>query len=260
MGGFEEYAGFYTVTFPDVDGLSGTAYMTLTMTGSGFNEKGQVKYAGVLPDGTKIIGKANLIEDNTKSGYALLPIMKRSSKSMFSAILSIRSGAEKTWNNAADVAKIQVIRSNDGVFAMHYTYSTDTLVAMNAWGGYYVRGIAPTILTNVFSLSNELDLKINGVVLSRLLASEETIANEDSKVPVKFKFSKKTGEFSGKATINIEGKGSVSGTFKGALLPGWIDCGCGDEVVVRPFGSGVFYWKNKNTVESCPVEINAENQ
>ena len=68
-------------------------------------------------------------------------------------------------------------------------------------------------------------------------------------------FNATTAVFSGKATIVFEDGTSTSGAYKGVLTPGWLDCGCGDELEVRPFGSGTFYWTDRVNGKSYSLPV-----
>ena len=91
----------------------------------------------------------------------------------------------------------------------------------------------------------------------------------------KYSVNRTSGILSGTASLDLGGK-KVSGTFKGVLLPGWLDCECGvdpeaspEEVsadgsayVVRPFASGCFYYKTtdggRSVTASLPLDWHAE--
>ena len=53
----------------------------------------------------------------------------------------------------------------------------------------------------------------------------------------------------------------MTASFKGVVLPGWLDCGCGDELPVRPFASGTFYYSSRvngfSTPSSLAFDLNA---
>ena len=47
----------------------------------------------------------------------------------------------------------------------------------------------------------------------------------------------------------------VTASFKGVILPGWLDCGCGDELPVRPFAASTFYYSNRVNGFSTPASL-----
>ena len=176
-------------------------------------------------------------------------------------MLSIRSNAKMTWDSVEDTSKLQVITASKSTTAFYYAYASGNTSMFDIWGGYYVQNISPAVLCDTFNLNRNVDFTISGEKVASLTASDKTFDYENDVKGYKFKFIRKTGIFSGKANAVVEGGTTVSGKFEGVLLPGWIDCGCGNDIVVLPFGSGTFYWKQKingkSVIQSCPVHINA---
>ena len=72
-------------------------------------------------------------------------------------------------------------------------------------------------------------------------------------------FSPQTGVISGTAKTVIDRR-TVTASFKGVILPGWLDCGCGDELPVRPFAAGTFYYSNRVNGFTTPVSASAAEQ
>ena len=48
---------------------------------------------------------------------------------------------------------------------------------------------------------------------------------------------------------------SMTASFKGVNLPDWLDCGCGDELPVRPFAAGTFYYSNRVNGFTTPASL-----
>ena len=110
---------------------------------------------------------------------------------------------------------------------------------MSIFGGYYVPGASLNDWLALFGLGTEKDL----------------FATVDgAKAPAVWEFSPETGVITGTAKVAV-GRRTVTASFKGVILPGWIDCGCGDELPVRPFASGTFYYSNRVNGFSTPASL-----
>ena len=75
-----------------------------------------------------------------------------------------------------------------------------------------------------------------------------TIANADRSHVRSLKLSKSTGVVSGRMFATFANGKKVSLTIKGAVLVGWIDCGCNDSgaaVISRPIFSGTAYYSDR---------------
>ena len=245
---YTRFAGRYTVTMPVVETTAryytfGTGYLALK-TSTLTSLKGLVTYAGVLPNGIAVSGSAYLGGDSDDPDYAFLPIYKRSSRTLvtsgsgcckkkyaanddLAAVLRIRADGEAYY---ADEEQNRIVLAPDGVNATWKrttSASGNALVAtMAVYGGYYIPGATLDDWLELFGLGTESDL----------------VATVDGlDVQAIWKFSPDTGVITGTAKT-VVGRRTVTANFKGVILPGWIDCGCGDDLIARPFASGTFYW------------------
>ena len=245
---YTRFAGRYTVTMPVVETTAryytfGTGYLALK-TSTLTSLKGLVTYAGVLPNGIAVSGSAYLGGDPDDPDYAFLPIYKRSSRTLvtsgsgcckkkyaanddLAAVLRIRADGEAYY---ADEEQNRIVLAPDGVNATWKrttSASGNALVAtMAVYGGYYIPGATLDDWLELFGLGTESDL----------------VATVDGlDVQAIWKFSPDTGVITGTAKT-VVGRRTVTANFKGVILPGWIDCGCGDDLIARPFASGTFYW------------------
>jgi len=260
--GYAGFAGSYTVTLPVVESTAwyytfGSGYLVLK-TSTLNSQKGLVTYAGALPNGVAVSGSAYLGGDPEDPSYALLPVYKRSSRKLsngsrkyaanddLAAVLRIRAGGETTY---ADEEDNRIVLSPEGTSAFwkRTTSAADNaLVAtMSVYGGYYVPGNTLNDWLGLFGLGSEDDLvaTVDGV-----------------EVPAVWKFSPATGVLTGTAKTVVDRR-TVTASFKGVVLPGWLDCGCGDELPVRPFASGTFYYSSRvngfSTPSSLAFDLNA---
>lgn len=254
--GYTRFAGSYTVTLPVTETTAwyytfGSGYLTLK-TSTLSASKGLVSYAGALPNGVAVSGSAYLGGDPEDPEYALLPIYKRSTRNLtngskkyatkddLAAVLRIQADGASLY---MDEEKVRVVLAPAGVSSIwrRTTSALDhALVAtMNVYGGYYVPGGTLNDWLALFNLGTEANL----------------IATVDGEiVPAVWKFSSATGVLTGTAKTTIDRR-TVTATFKGVILPGWNDCGCGDELIVRPFASGTFYYANRLNGISTPASL-----
>ena len=253
---YARFAGSYTVTLPVTETTAwyytfGAGYLTLKT--STLNDlKGLVTYAGALPNGIAVSGSAYLGGDPDESDFALLPIFKRSSRKLSSgskkyaanddliAVLRIQADGETLY---ADEEKNRVILAPEGASALwrRSTSAPDNALAatMSVYGGYYVPGGTLNDWLALFNLGGEEDLRatVDGV-----------------EVPAVWTFSPQTGVITGTAKTVIDRR-TVTASFKGVVLPGWLDCGCGDELPVRPFAAGTFYYSNRVNGFTTPASL-----
>lgn len=245
---------------------TGPGYLTLKMNTTSAIRSGKVTYSGVLPNGTVISGTSTLIptEDD---GWALLPVMKVSSKERFSVLLKIRANAAEDYHDDPKV----VLGETGALWAIDTGYeSLDYTLIFSAYGNYYdpkanlqVCCDQTTGTTNLFA-NIEFESLLNTPAESFGAPTAETLTAEAQKVTVspskialaggqanplglRLSFNKATGVFSGSFTIEGEQK-SVKATFKGVVIVGWLeDCGAcnpeGELGISIPFGTGAF-WVN----------------
>lgn len=254
--GYSRFAGSYTVTLPVVETTAwyytfGSGYLTLK-TSTLSAAKGLVSYAGALPNGIAVSGSAYLGGDPEDPDFALLPIYKRSSRTLkngskkyaakddLAAVLRIQADGQMLYT---DEEKVRVVLAPEGSSAIwkRTTSAMDhsLVTTMNVYGGYYVPGGTLNDWLDLFGLGTEADL----------------VATVDGEqVPAVWKFSSATGVLTGTAKTTIDRR-TVTATFKGVILPGWLDCGCGDGFIVRPFASGTFYYSNRLNGISTPASL-----
>lgn len=218
------FVGLYTVTLPDVSKVAGTAVLSLNVAKSG-----KVSWSGYLPNGTRISGSSSLTAK--ADGSAGLAVCKRTSKDFFAAEFVLAPNAAETWGAEGEMG---TVAAPDGVHACHLGAEGQTL--FEVYGGYWQKNATPLGICEMFGLSPTIDFCVAGEAVGQVLATKGGFSFARGGAVTSFSFTKSTGLFSGKATVN-----GVKGTFRGVLLPGWIDCGCtGEPVVERPYGSGSF--------------------
>jgi len=276
---YADWAGYYTVTLVDAEPEAeriepfGTGYLTLTV-----KETGKVSWKGVLADGTSVSGTSCLdwtYVDNEGDAVAEVTIFKRTTKDVLGVKLAIKANSDLWF----DDLYAQMIHHVAGApaYVLHRTTALSYLTTQFAYGGWYVKAIAPSTLCATFGYDDEdirfvvsterlADSEKYGAPLSiteaQIVADDKTLSLGLAPAGMRFSFLKSGGTFSGSATMVFDSGASVKGTFKGVLMPGWSGCGqCveGRTLVDRPFGSGTFYFKDSlgglSVVRSCPVDL-----
>lgn len=270
--GYQSYAAFYTVTLPaDTSTLTkggeiastGTGYVILNMDKSTFVKNGKVSYAGVFADGSTFSGSTYFIPGYYKDGdgvaWGLLPIVaSKSTGSRLSVALLVRSNAASVYTQDP-----QVVIEAPGVAAC--TRSAGVYHELDVYGGVFVRGMDIASCcrdyyeTESFRLACDTAYfaatESNGKLTkaasgsARIASSGKiTITNDDDALATTLRINSKTGVVTGTTRIQLADGTVKKLTVRGVMLPGWVDCGCGETVnVVRPVVSATAFFKEKRS-------------
>ena len=258
------FAGRYSVALVNgsADGVNfGHGSLQLTMTTASRIKSGTVSYSGVLPDGTSLSGTSQLCadgkldyEDGTSYACAVLPIYKKTSKTEVALLLRVRAGGAETYGDES-MTLSHVVGSSDrggcmwnGLILQPSGSWFKTNVALSGWQDIYEH------VPSVF------DLKLGGVKVATVTASGSKVKLTDKPQgsTVSMSYTKSSGRLSGSIRLKLEDGSKLSGSWKGALLPGWhYSCGgCGDDDgVVLPFGMGTFYYTDRSTGKSVKASL-----
>lgn len=259
---FTPFKGYYTAVLPtDAGGRSGTGYMTLNFLSSSYVKKGTVKYSVFMPNGRTLSGTSVLSLDPEDPDYAILPVLKRSSQDVISVLVRIQANGEKLYS---DDETARIVLADDSV--VPYWNHDDKVVAysgtFDVFGGWYPQNTTVVEWLDIFEEQpTPFELAVvmpeEGVVSDMYgelvevpsatldVDDRRGFAVVESVGKMKMSFNKKTGLISGNGKLVFEDGKSLTGHFKGVLTPGWIDCGCGDDRVILPFGSGTFYYTDR---------------
>lgn len=254
---FTDYVGVYTVTLPDTDGDDpvGTGFLTLKLTKSAA-KTGKVTWSGYLHDGTKISGNSFL--SKTDENHASLVIFKRSGNNVFGAELLVTANGAETWDDDEGGNEIVVAKSAPA-YMLHREKNLTYERTLNVYGGYLPTDLGPKGVCDALGLDGELGMTLGGEPIAEVTATSKGFSFTKD-VLTSLSYAKSTGIFSGKAKLTIDGK-AVTGTVRGVLLVNWISCGCGDESIDRPYGSGAFYYTatedGRKVTRSVPLDLNA---
>ena len=271
-------AGYYTVTFgvnrfedgsADVKGdyaPEGSAYLTLTMKDAQA-KSGTMKWAGLLPNGTKVSGSSVLTE---KGGSVFLPFVKSAKKDVFAGVLEIDREAAKRKEEEVCWESVSCPMTDDTTPVLtrwtHSEKSTKTekgdfTVRFKPYGGIYDSTLdlgccceehrATSVMTLSVSLPklgsdfygefaevSPIEVEVEDTTITR-----KTAFGGDNEITLKF--NRKTGVISGKFDLYCDSAAKpVSATYQGVVQLGFGNaCGCSDQQL--PFVSGFWYVKDK---------------
>ena len=245
-GDTAKFNGYYTVTTPVVESnsaypMEGTGYMLVTV------KSGRATVKGVLPNSTAYSMTVYGAVDADDPDYLVVPVLKHTTKDTVALVLRIQANASTLYR---DELTVRVVRAPLGFTgSWNHTVSGDTFAAeLEVYGGYYVKSTKVDAWLSLYGLSS----------------TEATLSGEATSIAWKLA---STGLVSGSGKVTLEDGTVVSGTMKGVMLPGWIDCGCVEEeyegeYVERPFASGSFYYKTrigkKTVTASLPYDVIAK--
>ena len=279
---YADFAGAYTVAFPQTDGTpttepAGAAVMTLTMAKSTTaKKKGQFRYAIYLPDGKTLSGTSNVT--GLDADFGIVPILKRSGRESFSAVLKVR-------RNAASAASARAVIALDGTEAVwsNSTAGRSFTRRLAVYGSWYDK--KASYLTGIEDESLLLALNADASVVADsarygsfesfsgdgvgIAVTPGRIASTSKPAGFTFRVNRSTGVFSGTATTVWSDKPRVVAKYKGVLLRGWFsDCDCGednDDVIEMEniaFGMGYAVFMDragrKSLVRGFPVNIGSK--
>ena len=235
---FGDWAGSYTVTFPEGPSEEGDASMaTATMT---ITAAGTVKWSATLSNAQSAGGSSQLVGRSGDVAYVAL--FKSTKTYAFSSLLKVRRGGGQTWS---DQSKNQIIHNAPGTATFESIGGAASLRA--AYGGWWTPNAAPTDLLAAFGHGDEMTLESEAFDVREVLAIDTGFALDVVVRGDRLAYAKNTGVFSGSISVPGADGRNVRATIKGVLLPGWYSCGCeepgeGEEALVtRPFGAGIVY-------------------
>ena len=273
-------AGYYTVTFgvnlfedgsADVTGpgrdyaTEGSAYLTLTMNDSQA-KKGTMKWAGVLPNGTKVSGSSVLTENGETM---LLPFVKSAKKDVFAGLLEIDREAAKRKEESEcwESVSCPVADGTDPVLT-RWTHSEksdktdkgDFTVRYRPYGGIYDPTLDLGCCCKEGRATTEMDLSVvlpnagsdfygafGDVEPIKVQVKDTTIVRQDpagGKNVITLKFNRKTGVVSGKFDLYTESRDVLSADYQGVVQLGFGNA-CGCSIVSEPFVSGFWHVSDK---------------
>ena len=254
--GFGDWAGSYTVTFPEnpsEEGDSNMAFATMTVSANGV-----AKWTATLSDGQSASGSTQLFGRDGDVAYAAL--FKATKTYAFSSLLRIRSRGGERWS---DQTANQIIHDAAGTATFEIVGGKESL--LTALGGWWKPNAAPVDLLATFGYGDGLVLESEAFDPVGATATRAGFTLASASRTDRLTFTKNSGAFSGIVSIpSADGK-SVRATIKGVLLPGWYSCGCEEPeegepaLVTRPFGAGIVYYSVRNgrvaTTLSAPVYL-----
>lgn len=272
-----DWKGYYTVALPvakvteSIAGLApvGTGYLTLKMDTTSAINKGEVKWAGVLPNGTAVSGSATLVPDMV--GFTLdgdptgcgdlqtLPLFKKSTRDIFSALACLKPDAVSKSDRRSVLAPVDVVP-----FWRHTekdpAAQADFDVTFHLYGGLYDKAedlggccqayYATTqlalhaVVDDLFTLAGDAFANVTD---GQLTVSSSSMKLDPASKVMTISLNRSTGIVSGRVTLQtVDASRTFSCNWKGVVLTGWGDrCGCGDgNEIFMPFVNGAFTFKD----------------
>lgn len=291
---FSEYKGIYNVVLPSggasrPDAPSGIGLLVLRMASDSAAAAGRFSYSGFLPDGTPLNGTAKAVRHSEFGGSLIhVPLFRRIGKSCFSAVLAIKPNASENWDSPSDPIAREVAGLATGTMALslHRDTAWDYEICHEtAVGSYYVPDVSPLELSEMFysylygsPVRHKLRFAADGVKspeFGGLSAPEATVVPGEAALTLEskplgllFKFSPRTGMFSGAAVLTFTDergrRKNVTGSYRGLLTPGWIrNCDCGYTPPEWYFGSGFVRYRDfddngRAVIKSVPVTLDPD--
>lgn len=257
---FASLQGVYAVALENLNGEeaefnAGDATLTLKMSGSTFTRSGKVSYAGLLPNGQKISGSANLIPGFGDTP-AMLPILVKKSSYAFTAMLAISAegvtdapGSRAFWSFANSRAGIHEAATLSANGRIHDPGAKIGLVVKPDGEG------ADRIELNALAVAEE-PILLGTVTVD----SGNKFAVASTSTGLKVKYASATGIITGTANVELGGK-KVRASYQAVAMPSEYVCSdCGDDLEPQaPFALGTLYWSERiegRTVDcSLPVRF-----
>lgn len=289
-----DWSGYYTVTLPAADvseaeGMEGVAprgagYLTLKMNTAGDWNKGQMKWAGKLSNGTAVSGTAVLVNGDECQAY--LPIFKRSSTDVISALARVNANAQKNKQNGEGC---QAVFEADDVQAcwIHTEKLAEASyeVELDMFGSlydanenlassclYYYETTTPDLTFDISALKGWVkdgipgEVAAVGTVVTNLTGGKAIQLAPKQANPQKITLSlnRSTGIVTGSFNLPYTDAAGVARTIKanyaGVVLIGWgAGCGCGPSEgpdTILPFVNGAFCFSGDSVkVDRTTVRI-----
>ena len=270
------WAGTYTVTFddnkiggfPDISGpgagyaSDGHAYLVLTMTSSQA-KTGTMKWAGVLPNGTKVSGSSVLSEKGAEAAH--LPFVKTSSKDGFSGVLAIERGGagkekDECWESVSCPMedKVPLLTRWRHAEKSKKTDKGDFTARFRPYGGIYDSNLDLGCCCEIQRTTSDMSLTVDQPRRASDYYGEfgpvepvtVTIGDQEMRIPdggpngITLKFNRKTGVVSGKFSLYDALGKKISAAYQGVVQLGFGNaCGCAENP--QPFVNGFWYVTDK---------------
>ena len=297
-GVFNAFKGYYTVACPriGVDGATpeptGAAFLTLNMTTALCVKNGTVRFAGKLPDGSSVSGSTSIDALLDGGDAAHVPVFFRTAKNVFGAELSVNADGAAKWASAEPVTTAEgeflereLVRQIPGTaaYVLHRDAAWEYMTLHAAYGSFFAPGTSPLAFDAFYADYGPgdahgpagapfiLSFDVSAATGSERYGSFDCVGDGEVTAGAKtfsmarkpgltFSYSVRTGVFRGTAKILFESGRTVTGTYFGVAVPGWIrPCDCGNNAPEMPFGCGMLYFRDvvggKAATRSVPLVL-----
>lgn len=249
------YAGYYTVALREVgseDPMGDGFVLVKTISA-----EGKAKWSGVLANGKSVSGSCYVTLDD--SGNAVLPVFKYTKDDWLAVCLKVRP-------DGSTLAFPRAVLAFDGTLGCwsHHTEPA-SLHRVEARGCWYNQKRALDECCYLQFFGADLSFRaepgdyhseaygdVPQTPEANVFVSSDSLGLNGKNADLKLKFSMKTGVVSGSMKIAFPGK-TVTGKYKGVVIPGWHDCHCelpdpADPYridVSQPFAAGALWFSDK---------------
>ena len=245
-------------------------YLALKMATAAAVRKGRVQYAGVLPDGTAVSGTTTL--GALASDGAEIAVFARATRNVLGAILHLDADGASKWESAEavpgeDRLARELVTAAPGAAA----YVLPRTVAgagepsfYGVYGSYFEPRVSPLRLDAFYGDATRFapgGLYALAFGVPEGTAPEGAVEARDTAFAcartagLSFSYSRQTGAFRGAVRVRGAAGRTVTGIYRGLVVPGWVlPCECGLVAPEKPFGTGVLLLRGAGgTSTTAPV-------
>lgn len=264
------FKGQYNVALEAAEEGDAGGYLALKMATTAAVRKGRVQYAGVLPDGTAVSGTTTL--GALASDGAEIAVFARAARNVLGAILHLDADGASKWESAEavpgeDRLARELVTAAPGAAA----YVLPRTVAgagepsfYGVYGSYFEPRVSPLRLDAFYGDATRFapgGLYALAFGVPEGTAPEGAVEARDAAFAcartagLSFSYSRQTGAFRGAARVRRADGRTVTGTYRGLVVPGWVlPCECGLVAPEKPFGTGVLLLRGAGgTSTTAPV-------
>lgn len=217
------FKGQYNVALEAAEEGGAGGYLALKMATAAAVRKGRVQYAGVLPDGTAVSGTTTL--GALASDGAEIAVFARAARNVLGA-------GEPSFY---------------GVYGSYFEPRVSPL-RLDAFYGDATRFAPGGLYALAFGVPE-------GTAPEGAVEARDTTFACARTAGLSFSYSRQTGAFRGAARVQGAAGRTVTGIYRGLVVPGWVlPCECGLVAPEKPFGTGVLLLRGAGgTSTTAPV-------
>lgn len=269
------FRGQYNVALEAAEAGGTGGYLALKMATAGAVRTGRVQYAGVLPDGTAVSGTTTL--GALASDGVEVAVFARAARNVLGAILRLDADGASKWESAEavpgeDRLARELVTAAPGAAAYvlpRTAAATGEPTFHGVYGSYFEPRVSPLRLDAFYDDATRfapgglyaLAFGVpKGTVPEGVVEARDTAFACARTAGLSFSYSRQTGAFRGAARVRRADGRTVTGTYRGLVVPGWVlPCECGLVAPEKPFGTGVLLLRGTGgTSTTAPVTFDRQ--